>query len=111
MELKIFMNYVDKIFDRVDIQHIREFLLHGVECCNISSESYSERLINAEKMAINFLHSLYNDDDEFEKSTMPMFEYARTIEEVYMEIGLQSGIILGMQIASHVNKQLNGSQK
>lgn len=105
------MNYVDKIFDRADIQHIREFLLHGVECDNISSESYSERLMTAEINAINFLHSLYKDNDEFEKSTMPMFEYARTIEAVYMEIGLQIGIMLGMQITSNVKMQSNDNQK
>ena len=105
------MNYVDKIFARADIQHIREFLLYGVESCNISSESYSERLMTAEKNAINFLHSLYKNDDEFEKSTMPMFEYTRTIEEVYMEIGLQCGMFLGMQIASNVKMQPNDGQK
>lgn len=48
------MDYVDQIFDRANIQHIREFLLHGVEYDNISSESYSERLMKAEKNAINF---------------------------------------------------------
>jgi len=30
------MSYISEIFERLHIQHIREFLLHGVEEMNVS---------------------------------------------------------------------------
>ena len=34
------MSYIDEIFRRANLQHIREFLLHGVEERKISTKSY-----------------------------------------------------------------------
>lgn len=95
------MNYIDEIFERADIQHIREFLLHGAEGCRINKKPYHERLITAQKTATRFLRAFYDDNDEYEESTMPVFNYVTTVEEVYTEIGLKCGIILGMQIAAN----------
>lgn len=92
------MSYIDEIFTRLDIQHIREFLLHGVEECNISEKSYHERLKNAEKTASGYLRSFYDGNDEYEEKSMPVFNYISVVEEVYMEIGMQCGAALAMQL-------------
>lgn len=92
------MSYIDEIFTRLDVQHIREFLLHGTEECKISKQSYYERLRTAEKAANSFLRSFYSSDDEYEQSTMPVFNYVSATQEVYMEIGLQCGLLLATQI-------------
>ncbi|NLZ45378.1 MAG: hypothetical protein GX896_01665 [Clostridiales bacterium] len=38
------MNYITGIFERADIQQIREFLLNGVECYQIEKASYGDCL-------------------------------------------------------------------
>jgi|GEM_PF-6566225 len=38
------MSYYSDIFDRLDIQHIREFLLQGTEAVKIKQEGYKERI-------------------------------------------------------------------
>ena len=43
------MNYIAEIFNRLDLQQIREFLLHGVVCCEVSGQTYQQRLREAEK--------------------------------------------------------------
>ncbi|MDD4414461.1 MAG: hypothetical protein PHR14_07960 [Oscillospiraceae bacterium] len=92
------MSYIDDIFTRLDIQHIREFLLHGVEECNVSDKSYYERLKSAERISTSFLRSFYTDNSDYEESTMPVFSYISVVEEVYMEIGMQCGVKLAMQL-------------
>ena len=43
------MSYINDIFERLNLQQIREFLLHGVVCCEVSGQTYQQRLREAEK--------------------------------------------------------------
>lgn len=95
------MNYIDEIFTRLNIQQIREFLLHGTEDGEINPKSYYGRINTAKKSAMAMLQSKFPDNEELEIVTDPVLDYVTATEEVYMEIGLQSGIILGMQILSN----------
>lgn len=104
------MNYIDEIFTRANIQQIREFLLHGTEEFYVDKGSFYERLKTAEKNATKLLHSFYDSDDEYEESTIPIFDYISTVERVYMEIGLKSGILLGMQFIENVNIPLSDEE-
>ena len=92
------MNYIDEIFTRLDLQHIREFLLHGVEEMNISTKSYKERIDETQKPAVDFIRSKFPDMDEYETVTAKVYDYASACEEVYMEIGMQCGAVLAMQL-------------
>ena len=38
------MDYIEKLFSRLNLQHIREFLLYGTEAVEITEQSYRERL-------------------------------------------------------------------
>jgi len=92
------MSYITEIFERLDIQHIREFLLHGIDETEIDTRSYMERLKTPEKIMTSMLHSKFSDGKEYEEITDKVYDYATAYEEVYMEIGLQCGFVLAMQI-------------
>lgn len=97
------MSFIDEIFSRANMQNIREFLLYGVEEYEVSKETYLERLKSAERKANQYLRSLYDSDDEYGEASSPVFEYASVIENVYMEIGLQCGFTLAMEMMSNSN--------
>ncbi|MEA4963140.1 hypothetical protein [Lutispora sp.] len=92
------MSYTSEIFDRTNIQHIREFLLYGVECAEISDKSYKQRIDESSKTAIEMIQAKFPDMAEHEKITAEVYSYASRVEDVYMEIGLQCGITLAMQL-------------
>jgi len=88
------MSLITKLFERVNLQHIREFLLHGVECCNIQNGDYETRIETAEKnyqkMLLEHIPDLKDDSElSYELSNL-LTEY----ENVYMELGMQVGIML-----------------
>lgn len=99
------MGYIDEIFERLDIQHIPEFLLHGVEETTINPKSYKERLDIGRKSAMGMLQAKFPDDEEFEQITDHLYDYVTATEQVYMEIGLQSGFILAMQMMTNTKTQ------
>ncbi|MCQ1530905.1 hypothetical protein [Lutispora saccharofermentans] len=96
------MSYITEIFDRLDIQHIREFLLHGVECVEISNKSYKQRIEDASKSAIEMIEKKFPERDDCEKITSKVYNYSGTIQDVYMEIGMQCGAILAMQLIANM---------
>ena len=93
------MNYIDEIFARADIQQIRKFLLHGVEETCVDPRSYRERIASADDAVTARLKKDYPNEKDFEEIMGPIYRYVGTIEEVYMEIGLQVGAILDAQTA------------
>ena len=95
------MNYIDDIFERLSIQNLREFLLHGVEERHVSGKSYKARIDEAEKPAIAFIRGKFPDGDEYEKITNKVFGYTTALQDVYMEIGMQCGAVLAAQLLSN----------
>lgn len=92
------MNYTSEIFDRLNIQHIREFLLHGVPCCEISDKSYEDRIDGLKKVAISSVERGFPDTREREAVVSQIFNYADAVESVYMEIGMRCGAALAFQL-------------
>ena len=92
------MNYTSEIFERVNIQHIREFLLHGVPCCEISNKSYEERIDELQKAAISSVERGFSNIREREAVVSQMFSYADEVESVYMEIGMKCGVALAVRL-------------
>lgn len=91
------MNYTSEIFDRVNIQHIREFLLHGVPCCEISDKSYEDRIDELQKAVISSVECGFSDSREREAMVSQIFNYANAVESVYMEIGIKCGVAIAVQ--------------
>jgi len=91
------MDYISEIFSRLDLQHIREFLLHGVECLEVSDENYKQRINNVEKPFLQIIEEKF-PEEENTKVTEDIFHYATVTQDVYMEIGMQCGAALAMQL-------------
>lgn len=102
------MNYISEIFSRLDIQQIREFLLHGVECVEISDKTYKQRLDEAGNAAIALIRQKFSDEKDQEEVTEKVYGYASTVEEVYMEIGMQCGANLVAQLVGGMSKGKGG---
>ena len=92
------MSYYSDIFDRLDIQHMREFLLQGTEAIKIKQEGYKERIDKYRIAASNLIERKYPDKEECEVIMGCMYDYGAEIEDVFMEIGLQCGFQLAMQL-------------
>jgi galactitol-specific phosphotransferase system IIC component len=98
------MSYITGIFERAHIQHIREFLINGVECINISDKPYKQRLEESSKSAMDMIQAKFPDMNEYDKITAEIYKYVGTVEDVYMEIGLQCGMALAIQFLKELKK-------
>jgi len=92
------MSYINGIFTRLDIQHIREFLLYGEEAINVNTKDYKERIDEYQKPAIEMIMQKFPNEDECEKITNKIYDFVTVTQDVYMEIGMQCGTILMMQL-------------
>jgi len=99
------MSYISEIFDRLDIQHIREFLMHGVECAEIDTRTYQQRIDESLQPVNEIIQQRFPDMTEYETIRNKIYNYAITCEDVYMEIGLQCGFTLAMQTISNTIKE------
>lgn len=95
------MDYIDEIFARADIQQIRAFLTDGVDSVT-DPLSYKERIDSAHQVLSARLHRDYSNENDLDEIISIVNEYGSTIENVYMEIGLQVGAILVAQAAWNV---------
>ncbi len=99
------MSYISEIFERLDIQHIREFLLHGVECVQISEKTYKQRIDDSRKTAIDMIKAKFPDMDEHVVITNEVYGYSSVVEDVYTQIGMQCGAILVIQLLANPKKE------
>ena len=96
------MNYIDKIFDRADIQQICEFLLYGVESDIIDPRSYKERAETTQRQVIARLQEAYPDEKEYEEIIGLVYDCVSDVESVFMEIGLQLGAKITAQVCRNL---------
>ena len=99
------MSYITEIFDRADLQQIREFLINGVECVEVSAKSYKQRISETEKPAIEMIMAKFPEESEHLKITGEVYAYASAMQEVYMEIGLRCGAVLTAQLLGADNRE------
>lgn len=92
------MSYINDIFERLNLQQIHEFLLHGEECFEVIRQTYQQRLHMAERTISKRMEEKFPDIEEQEKLMFDIHHYASVMQDVYMEIGMQCGVILAMQL-------------
>lgn len=92
------MSPIAEIFRRMNIQQIREFLLHGVEQPEISADTYEKRLDDAERKMVECLRLKYPEIAEYEKITDTVDSAMTATQDVYMEIGIIAGMTLAAQM-------------
>ena len=103
------MDYIAKIFERLNLQLIREFLLTGGDCLEISGKTYKERITEAENPVFSMIEAKF-PESEIDSIVEPIHHYANVTQNVYFEIGMQSGAILMSQLLnkdqlSNVNRK------
>lgn len=98
------MDYFTEIFERANLQDIREFLLHGVEAVEYNAKGYKERIDESHRNVNDMICRKFPDMKENEKIMDTVLDYGSDIQDVYMEIGLQCGFILAMQIFRNMGR-------
>ncbi|MBB6690724.1 hypothetical protein H7B90_04825 [Cohnella xylanilytica] len=68
---------------------------------DINPKSYKERIDEVHTSVIELIEDKFPDMAEFEEVTTKVYDYAGTCEDVYMEIGLQCGFMLAVQMLAN----------
>lgn len=97
------MNYTSEIFERLNLQHIREFLVGGAECIDISNKSYEDRIEESHNETIKPIETKFSDKDEGEAVLNDIYNHIATVEAVHMEIGMQCGAALAILLLGGIN--------
>jgi hypothetical protein len=90
--------YVNKLFERMDLRQIREFLLYGTEDSSIETENYHVRLKQGSDPIYNRLISLYPNEADRENAGNDLSQALAAHDAVYMEIGMKAGARLVYQL-------------
>ena len=98
--------YVDKIFERATIRGIADYLLFGVGS-DEDDRSYEERL---DEPYLRFEKAVEKYDKSKTSELLDLCnEVSSETASVYMEIGLQAGILLMMEVMRNANLE-NGEK-
>lgn len=98
----VVMDYISEVFERLNLQHIREFLLCGAECIGVSDKSYKERLEESYNMLVEQMGVRFSDKDETDAVLNDICRYITTVETDYMEMGMQCGAALVIKLLGGV---------
>ncbi len=96
------MSYIDKIFERCDIEKISSFILHGSEGIRDENRSYYQRVQEAYANLDKWLCEQYPDFNEHEKQSRCIHRIIGELESAFMEIGLQAGILLAVDFKGKI---------
>ncbi len=98
------MNYIEQIFDRCNIETLCEFLMHGSELLETNNNGYYERAKEAEKRLSEWLHKQFTDRKELDEYFSVIYSVLGEIQSIYMQIGLQAGIMLATEFGNKRKK-------
>ena len=92
------MSYIAEIFERLDLQQIREFLLNGVECLKLSEDSYEQQIEASTKFVLDAIDKRIPEKDIAGEMADDVHHHASINGDIYMEIGMRCGAILAMNL-------------
>ena len=84
-------DFTKDIFARMDLQQIREFLLHGVDDYNQTSKPYHLRIKDGSDAIYKRLGATYQDGEALDAANADLCQALSNYESVYMEIGMKAG--------------------
>jgi hypothetical protein len=88
-----------EIFDRMDIQQIRSFLLEGLDAIEICNISYEQRLKESSKLMLKRLEAIYGENaNELSNAADEFYAALNVYSDVYTEIGIKAGARLLNQL-------------
>ena len=91
------MDEITEIFERANIQELREFLRHGAENQTISPKGHKERIDKVYDSLERIIGRAYPNTKVCEQAMDEVMAYTTELEDVYMEIGLQCGLSLATE--------------
>jgi len=89
---------IEEIFERANLQQIREFLLTGMERDKIDHRTYNERLEKDSHDILERIKNISKNDSEFDRIFSEFLEAKITYTEVFLEIGMKVGARLMFQL-------------
>ena len=94
------MDYIKKIFSRMTLQEVRNFILQGQDIFaeNHITIPYKEYLKNESEPIHDRLRSLYPDEEQFNTATADLYKAMNAQEIVYTELGMKAGARLIYQL-------------
>ena len=96
------MNY-SEILKRTDLNYLENFILNGLDGEGpVDYKTYSERLMEADNKASDFLRTRFPVLKEYDQIMAYYYDQTGVIQEVYFEIGL----IVGGKIALEISKRM-----
>ena len=98
------INYIEQIFDRCNLETLCEFLIHGSELTETNNDGYYERARKAEKRLSEWLHKQFTNSEELDEHFSFIYSVFGEIQSIYMQIGLQAGIMLATDFSDKKNK-------
>jgi len=90
--------YVKKIFERLDLQQIRNFLFTGVELREIDERTYIERLEEESQSIEKRLENIFKNKEELDEVFYELGQSEETHAEVFFEMGIKVGARLIFQL-------------
>jgi len=90
-------NHIQEIFERLNLQQIREFLLHGTEAVAVCGESHHEREAQAYHALGKMLRQHFPQEAQREAAEGELHQCIGNLCDVYIEIGLCCGAELMRQ--------------
>ncbi len=99
------MNYIEQIFDRCNIETLCDFLMHGGELKQMSKVGCYERARKTEKILNEWLQRQFENSEELDEHCSLIYSVLGEIQSIYMQIGLQAGIMLAAEFEGEKNKK------
>lgn len=104
------MDYTESIFQRIDLQQLRSFVLNGVEDFDSNNYTYQERLRKGDSSIYARLETIYPDENNFDKAVADLSKALIAHEEVYTEIGMKAGARIVFQLLQMDDVNLKASE-
>lgn len=90
--------YIKQIFERADLQQVREFLICGLDPLEPDKRTYAQRLEDSSINILNTLKRTSNEDDELDRAGCYLGDATETYRDVFLEIGMKAGARLMFQL-------------
>ena len=91
--------YIKQIFERTNVQQIRELLVCGIELGELPDKKpYGERLEDGSLHIVKRLKKFSQDEEEFAAMYDEFSEAAVAYTNVFLEIGMKAGARLLFQL-------------
>lgn len=92
------MDNFSEIFRRLDIRYIREFLVYGEQGEDSDGRTYAQRIDRARTPLIDMITEMLTQKKEYDVMLERISRYEDEMRDVYMEVGMQCGAALAVQL-------------